>query len=79
MSSEDMKITTDPDQLIAEEEAAGFIGVTRRALQSWRINGKGPRFVKISARCVRYRRRDLIEWSEEQLISSTSELKVVPV
>lgn len=61
------------DRLIDESEAARFVGYTVRALQNWRVRGGGPRFVKISSRSVRYRRRDLIAWADGHLRSSTSE------
>ena len=64
---------TDPDALIREREAAAFLGFSQRALESWRQRGNGPSFVKISARAIRYRRRDLIAWAEERLVASTSE------
>jgi predicted DNA-binding transcriptional regulator AlpA len=59
--------------LVLEQFAADFIGVTRRALQKWRMTGTGPRFVSISSKCVRYRRRDLVEWAQAHLKTSTSE------
>lgn len=61
------------NQLITEQDAAAFLGYTIRALQNWRLRGGGPKFVKVSKRSIRYRRRDLIEWSEERLRSNTSE------
>lgn len=61
------------DRLITENKAAVFIGYTVRALQNWRVRGGGPRFVKVSARSIRYRRRDLMEWAEAHLCSHTSE------
>ena len=67
---------SDPDyldRLIDEREAAAFVGYTIRALQNWRVRGGGPRFVKISSRSIRYRRRDLIEWIESHLRSNTSQ------
>ena len=70
-------LARDPDyldRLIDENEAALFIGYSVRALQGWRVKGGGPRFVKVSARSVRYRRRDLIEWAESRLKASTSEV-----
>lgn len=67
------KLLHDPDALATEREAADFLGVTARALQKWRTTGNGPLFVHISSRCVRYRRRDLLAWSEAHLKSSTSE------
>ena len=61
------------DRLVNEKEAAEFLGYTNRALQNWRIRGGGPKFVKVSARSIRYRFRDLLAWSESLLVSSTSE------
>jgi hypothetical protein len=69
-------LARDPDYLdrmINENEAASFIGYTIRALQGWRVKGGGPMFVRVSARSIRYRRRDLIEWAEVRLKCSTSE------
>ena len=63
----------DPDRLIDEREAAGFLCYSVRALQNWRVRGGGPRFVKVSARSIRYRRRDLNRWIEERIRSNTSE------
>lgn len=50
----------DPDLHLPESAAAHLLGVTPRTLQAWRLRGGGPPFVRISLRCVRYRRRDLI-------------------
>ena len=66
-------LNLDPDALASEQLAAGFLGVTPRALQKWRMTGDGPRYVRISSRCVRYRRRDLVEWAQAHLKVSTSE------
>jgi hypothetical protein len=63
----------DPDALVAERHAADFLGVTTRALQKWRATSTGPRYVRISSRCIRYRRRDLIAWAESLLRSSAAE------
>jgi len=61
------------DSLIDEKEAASFLGYTVRALQNWRLRGGGPKFVKVSARSVRYRRRDMLAWIEAHTVSHTSE------
>lgn len=61
------------EQLINENQAAGFLGYTIRALQNWRHRGGGPKFVKVSQRSVRYRRKDLIQWAEKNIVSSTAE------
>ena len=60
------------DQLLNENDAAAFLGYTTRALQNWRVRGGGPTFVKVSSRSIRYRRRDLIAWTEAKLRGSTS-------
>ncbi len=57
--------------LLTEGEAATYLRFTRRALQAWRCQGRGPRYVKISARAVRYRLEDLEQWIAERLRSST--------
>ena len=66
-------ISLDPDALLTEQQAALLLGVTTRALQKWRVRGTGPQFVRISSRCVRYRRRDLVDWAAERIKQSTSE------
>ena len=66
----------DPDYwhaLIKEKAAAAFLGVTGRSLQKWRQVGGGPRYVSLSARCLRYRRIDLKAWSDERLRKSTAD------
>lgn len=59
--------------LMTETQAAEYLSLTNRALQAWRCQGRGPRFVKISARAVRYRLEDLERWVEERLRRSTSD------
>jgi|SRR6185437_613283 len=47
-------------------------GYSVRALQNWRLRGGGPKFIKVSSRSIRYRRRDLIAWAEARLRASSS-------
>lgn len=60
------------NRLVNEKEAAQFLGYTVRALQNWRVRGGGPKFVKVSARSVRYRVSDLGEWVDARIVNSTS-------
>lgn len=60
-------------RLLTEKEAADYLNFQHRTLQTWRINGDGPIFVKTSKRSVRYRIIDLDNWIEERLRQSTSE------
>lgn len=63
------------DRLMNEHEAADFMNYSVRALQNWRVRGGGPPYVRISARSIRYRRRDLIAWAEGRLERNTSEFR----
>ena len=72
----DIRIPSDPLALMTEEQAAAFLGVTRRCMQAWRLSGNGPKYVRLSTRCIRYRRAELVSFSENLIQSSTSERKV---
>lgn len=52
------------DQLLTETQAADLICYSKRALQNWRLRGGGPLYVKVSARSIRYQRRDVLDWIE---------------
>ena len=63
----------DPDALLRDDAAAELLGFTPRALADWRRRGCGPQYVRVSARAIRYRRRDLIAWAASLLRTSTSD------
>lgn len=54
--------------LINERDAARFLALSNRRLQGLRYERGGPRFVRLSGRCVRYRRADLLQWAQERLV-----------
>ena len=60
-------------RLIDERLAAEFAGLSVRTMQSLRQSGEGPKFIRLSPRCVRYRRSDIGSWAEAKLVSSTSD------
>ncbi len=59
--------------LVDESESADFLDLTPRSMQAMRQRGGGPRFIRISARCIRYRRIDLKAWADARMRSSTSD------
>lgn len=61
------------DRRMNETEAADVLCYSVRALQNWRHRGGGPKFIKVSARSVRYRRRDLLDWIEARTVAHTSQ------
>lgn len=67
-------LSQDPEALFTETQASILSGLSIRWYQKMRQQGGGPKFVKISSRCVRYRRKDLIAYFEERLATSTSDI-----
>ncbi|MCI2400409.1 helix-turn-helix domain-containing protein [Aliiroseovarius subalbicans] len=63
----------DPNRLMDENEAADLLCYSVRALQNWRYRGGGPKFIKISARSVRYAYGDVMEWIEQRRVANTSQ------
>ena len=59
--------------LINEKAAGDFLDLTDRYLQKARQTGEGPPFIRISSRCLRYRRVDLRAWAEARMRISTSD------
>jgi Helix-turn-helix domain len=52
--------------------AADFLGLSPRTLERFRVEGRGPSFLKLGRRVV-YSREDLVTWAEAQRRRSTSE------
>jgi hypothetical protein len=59
--------------LLTPEEAGAQLGLTPGALAQLRYIGGGPRFIKLTAKAVRYRQSDLDAWIAERSHSSTRE------
>jgi len=57
--------------LLDEKQAAARLAVSVRTLQTWRVRGTGPAFVKMGA-AVRYAENDLIAYIDQQRRQSTS-------
>ena len=60
------------ETLLTTEQAAWLLGISRKTLERMRVEGRGPKFVKIG-RCVRYRQHDLLTWISTNTHQSTSE------
>lgn len=50
------------DDLLRTKEAAERLRLSHRTMERWRTIGAGPRFVKLGAKSVAYRRGDLDRW-----------------
>lgn len=58
------------EPLLTQTEAAAVLHVEPRTLESWRQHRVGPRFIRYSRRCVRYRVEDLREWVSAQAVET---------
>lgn len=58
--------------LLTEENTSYMLHVSVKTLQAWRLEGRGPRYRKLS-KAVRYKLSDILEFIEEAGRHSTSE------
>jgi predicted DNA-binding transcriptional regulator AlpA len=58
--------------LLTAAEAARTLRLSQRTLERLRVNGLGPKFVKLKRR-VLYQQSDLSEWVTSRIVGSTSE------
>ncbi len=62
----------DNENLLNEKQAAKVLTVGTRVLQSWRVRGFGPTFLKLG-RLIRYKQSAIDSWIEGQVRQSTSD------
>jgi predicted DNA-binding transcriptional regulator AlpA len=70
-------IPRDPDALLFGAEMAYLLGLSVRTLESLRLRGDGPPYVKLG-RAVRYNRLAGLEWAERRIRRSTSDAVAAP-
>ena len=56
------------DGLLNARAAADFLDVHPVTLANWRVDGQGPKFLRIGPRNIRYRRSDLLTYLEESTV-----------
>ena len=61
-----------PTRKLCVQEAAHFLGLSVSTLNKMRLNGTGPRYLKLGRR-VLYDMRDLEEWAASRARSHTSQ------
>jgi excisionase family DNA binding protein len=54
----------DEGDLMTEEQVAKLLTVSVSTVKRLRVSGKGPRYIRVSERVVRYRRKDVLDWME---------------
>ena len=58
-------------KLLTPKQLAGLLAVNENTLAKWRLQGVGPKFVKIQ-RHVRYAANDVDCWTNERTFASTT-------
>jgi predicted DNA-binding transcriptional regulator AlpA len=58
--------------LLTQREAALALRLSERTLERWRVQGTGPRFVRLN-HSIRYRQQDLDAHIAARVVVSTSE------
>ncbi len=62
-------LKSDPawlDQAITTQEASKLLRIPVTTLTTWRSRHKGPGFLKLAGKTVRYQRRTLFDWMASQ-------------
>lgn len=63
----------DHDELLKGPDAARYLKLEPQTLRSWRVAGRGPRFIRIGRTRVLYRLSDIERWLGERQFESTSQ------
>ena len=61
-----------PALVLTEDEAARMLRLSARTMQRLRLDGDGPRFVKLTGRRIGYAIGDLQAWVRARSVASTS-------
>jgi hypothetical protein len=66
LNSHSLEASSLTTTLISPAEVAALLGVSVRSLERWRCQGRGPHFVRLSAKGrVRYRPDHVAAWIEQ--------------
>jgi predicted DNA-binding transcriptional regulator AlpA len=61
------------NRLLTVEEVSEILSLSRGALAQMRYEGRGPVYVKVSAKQILYDEQDLADWVESQKRRGTAE------
>lgn len=61
------------ERLLRPAEAAAMLGLAKSTLARWRLEQRGPRWVRLGARAVAYRQSDIQQFAESGVAASTSD------
>lgn len=70
-NQKETNITSGHVVLVAQSVVAEMLNVSQRTLEGMRMQGRGPAFVKLSNRCVRYDLEDVRRYIAEHRIDNS--------
>ena len=62
------------DELWNQKQLSKVLGISEKTAEAWRFYGKGPAYIKVSNRCIRYRAKDVMGYIEDQRVSTTNQV-----
>ena len=57
--------------LLHQNEVAEYLGIEPRTLELWRSQGRGPSFIRLGYRSIRYRFSDVVKYLETKQVESS--------
>ncbi len=63
-------MSSNSKALLTPKEAAELLGIPESTLAQWRSQRRGPRYIKLELRLVRYRASDLEAWLGRQVVET---------
>ncbi len=56
------------DELLTQRELCDLLKISKKTAESWRFYGRGPGYIKLSKRCIRYRKSDVFEYMAKNTV-----------
>lgn len=64
-----MKKEHSDDELLTQKELCDLFKISEKTAESWRFYGRGPGYIKLSKRCIRYRKSDVFEYMTKNTVA----------
>ncbi len=58
------------NSLLTPRQAAEYLGMPESTLAQWRSQRRGPPYIKLELRLVRYRASDLESWLNQRIVET---------
>ncbi len=65
--------------LLRTKEAAALLGLKPKTLQNWRLEGRGPVWLSLGSRIIRYAPDAIAAWIDSEAAKSTPQTHSTPV